>query len=277
MININYPCVMGIVNLSQDSFYQESRYTSEKMISDIISKMLIDGAAIIDIGACSTRPGSISIDSEQEWQLIERALITIKREFGHIPLSIDTFRSNIVKKAFDIYGEFFVNDISSGEDDELMISTVSQCELPYIAMHKKGTPQNMQSLCQYSNVTYEVKEYFEKLAKKIEETKIPQLIIDPGFGFAKDIDQNYSLLANLEQLDVQYKGHKSPILVGLSRKSMLYKLLDSTPQEALAPTVAVNMEALLNGAAIIRVHDVKEGMWAIKLAGRIEANRMNKN
>ncbi len=265
---------MGIINLSPDSFYQGSSSLTEEDFEKKYALMLEQGADIIDIGACSTRPGSTPVEEEIEWELLKPALKKILRVFPHSTFSLDTFRSSIVERAYDFVGDFIINDISSGEDDPDMIPMVAKLELPYIAMHKKGTQQTMQSLCQYEDVVNEVAEYFRLFVQKAAQAGIKEIIVDPGFGFAKDLDQNYKLLNNLNLLKPKMAdGTNYPLLVGISRKSMIYRLLESTPQEVLSATSALNLLALINGADILRVHDVKEAKEVITLYRTIIKNR----
>ena len=265
---------MGIINISPDSFYQGSRSGTEEDFEKRYSLMLEQGADIIDIGACSTRPGSTPASEDVEWELLKPVLKIILKIFPHSTFSLDTFRSPIVERAYDFVGDFIINDISSGEEDPGMIPMAAKLELPYIAMHKKGTPQTMQSLCQYEDVVKEVAEYFRLFIQKASQAGIKEIIVDPGFGFAKNIDQNYTLLNNLTLLKPQKEdGTSYPLLVGISRKSMIYRLLESTPDEVLSATSALNLLALVNGADILRVHDVKEAKEIITLYKTITKNR----
>lgn len=274
MILKDVPIVMGIINLSPDSFFQGSRCITEEEFEERYALMLSQGAAIIDIGACSTRPGSVPVSEEEEWELLKPALKKILRVFPASTFSLDTFRSSIVERAFDFVGDFIVNDISAGEDDSNMLQTVARLELPYIAMHKKGTPLTMQSQCNYNDVTAEVADYFRKFISRAKEIGIKEVIIDPGFGFAKNTEQNYTLLNNLSALKIDDgNGGHYPILAGISRKSMIYKLLSITPEEALCATTALHLQALINGADILRVHDVKEAKEVITLYETIIKNR----
>ncbi len=274
IINTETPIVMGIINMSPDSFYSGSRCLSEEEFELKFAKMLEDGASIIDIGACSTRPGSIPITEEDEWDLLKPALKKVLRVFPSSVVSIDTFRASIVERAFDFIGDIIINDISAGEDDTEMLKTVARLELPYIAMHKKGTPKNMQDMCEYNNVTLEVRDYLSSFVKRALDTGVKEIVLDPGFGFAKNINQNYELLNNLNMLKIDNgKGASYPLLVGLSRKSMIHKPLFITAQEALPATCALELTALLNGADIIRAHDVKEAAQMIKLQTLIAQNR----
>ena len=271
MINYNEPLVMGIINLSNDSFYTESRCTTDEQFTKRFEQMLKEGADIIDLGACSTRPGLKSISAEEEWELLKPALKRVLRDYPSSEISIDTFRAEIVERSYDFVGDFMVNDISAGEDDKDMFETVARLELPYIAMHKKGTPETMQTLCQYNNVVEEIRDYFLDFLPKAEEAGIKKIIIDPGFGFAKNIDQNYEILTGLRKLKIQSKtdGGFYPVLVGISRKSMIYRFLDIPPEDALTATSAIHLQALINGADILRVHDVKEAKQIVKIFRKI--------
>lgn len=274
IIKTNSPAVMGIINMSPDSFYTGSRCLSEDEFEVKFAKMLEDGASIIDIGACSTRPGSIPIAEEEEWELLKPALKKVLRVFPASVISIDTFRANIVERAFDFVGDLIINDISAGEDDSQMLQTAARLELPYIAMHKRGSPLNMQNMCDYKNVTLEVKEYLSNFVVRAQEAGIKEIVLDPGFGFAKNREQNYQLLDNLGVLKIKNnEGKPYPILVGLSRKSMIHKSLSITPEEALSATCALELVALLNGADILRAHDVKEAVQMVKLYELIVQNR----
>ena len=270
---------MGILNINNESFFEGSRHTAVEEVEAAFGRMVAQGADIIDIGACSTRPGSTPVTLEQEWSYLQEPLKAIAGKLSamegenlsgrKIKVSIDTFRSEIVRRAYDVLGEFIVNDISAGEDDPQMLATVGELGLPYIAMHKKGTPENMQQLCHYpAGVVNEVAEYFKAFEDKAARHGIKEYVMDPGFGFAKNLEQNYQLLKGLPELSVQVEQHagtRRRILVGISRKGMIYKPLGITPEEALCGTTAVNLQALLLGADILRVHDVAEAVQCIKL------------
>ncbi len=258
---------MGIINLSADSFYKGSSCITDEQFTKRYEQLLEEGADIIDIGACSTKPGLKSITKEEEWELLKPALKRVLRNYPHSEISIDTFRSEIVERSFDFVGDFIVNDISAGEDDPEMLDMVSKLELPYIAMHKRGTPETMQSHCDYDDIIMEIKRYFQDFISKAHQRGIKEIIIDPGFGFAKNINQNYELLNGLKELKIksELSGENYPILVGISRKSMIYRLLGITPEESLSATTALNLQALINGADILRVHDVKEAKQMIKI------------
>lgn len=241
--------IMGIVNLTPDSFYGASRVREADVIARI-QEMFADGADVIDLGACSTRPGSPQPSLEEEWSRLEPALEEIR---GYSPkISIDTYRSEIVCRAYEIIGPFIVNDISAGNIDSQMLTTVGQLGLPYIAMHMRGTPENMQQFTDYSDIVEDVKAYFWEFAQRAANAGIKEWILDPGFGFSKTLDQNYELLSRLSEL--QELGRE--ILVGVSRKSMIYKKLGITPEEALPATQVLHQAALERGATWLRVHDV---------------------
>ena len=271
------PQVMGILNINNESFFQGSRHTTLEEVDKAFAEMIAQGADIIDIGACSTRPGSTPVTEEQEWEYLKGPLKLIREKYvdgkelsgRKIRISLDTFRSEIVRRAYDILGNFVVNDISAGEDDPLMLSTVGELGLSYIAMHKRGTPDTMQQMCCYPNgVVNEVAQYFIEFEERAAKYGITEYIMDPGFGFAKDLQQNYELFNGISQLVEKVEettGKKRQILVGISRKGMIWKPLGITPDDALCGTVALNLQALLQGADIIRVHDVVQARQCVKL------------
>ena len=253
--------IMGIVNITDDSYFAQSRCAGIGQALERTGRMIDEGATIIDIGACSTRPGSVSVSMEEEWRRLENVLMPLRQAYPDVRLSIDTFRSEIVSRSYDRIGEFVVNDISAGEDDPLMLPLVGRLGLRYVAMHKRGTPQTMQSLTDYDDVTGSVLAYFNEFSQKAAQNGIKDWVLDPGFGFAKTIEQNYQLLNGLSRL----KAIGSPILVGVSRKSMIYRLLNITPEESLPATQVLHMKALQQGADILRVHDVAETARTISL------------
>lgn len=269
---IERPMVMGIINLNPDSFWEKSRVTTDAQFCERYEQMLADGADIIDLGACSTRPGSVPVSEEEEWERLKPALKRVLRDYPASEISIDTFRASIVERAFDFVGDFIINDISAGEDDPGMLEMAGKLELTYIAMHKRGTPETMQTLCQYEDVVMEIKDYFLDFITRANEAGINNIILDPGFGFAKNIDQNYTLLNNLDSLKIERTDGKGtyPILAGVSRKSMIYKLLGKEPGDILHATSAVNYIALTKGASLLRVHDVKEAADIIKIYNQIQ-------
>lgn len=269
------PQVMGILNINNESFYKGSRHTALEEVDAAFGQMVSHGADIIDIGACSTRPGSTPVTMEQEWKYLDGPLRLIAEKWlgsgmqGKARVSIDTFRSGIVRRAYDVLGDFIVNDISAGEDDPDMLGTVGELHLPYIAMHKRGTPATMQQMTSYpEGVVNAVVEYFKEFEQKAARYGIKEYVMDPGFGFAKNLEQNYELFKGMPQiLDRigEYAGVRRKLLVGISRKGMIWKPLGITPDEALCGTAALNLQALLLGADILRVHDVAEAVQCVKL------------
>lgn len=257
--------IMGIVNLTDDSYFAESRCVDVPSALERVSRMLEEGADIIDIGACSTRPGSLPVGADEEWCRLAPVLTALKQHFPDITISIDTYWSSVVKNAFDLIGPFIVNDISAGEADPQMLSTVGSLGLTYVAMHMRGMPEDMQSHTDYSNVAQEVALYFEEFAKKADEAGIKDWILDPGFGFAKTLEQNYELLRDLRSLKSVKRSDGScpPLLVGVSRKSMIYKRFCISPEESLPATQVVHFAVLQCGAEILRVHDVAEARRTI--------------
>ena len=264
LIDLSIPKIMGILNITPDSFYDGGRYNSDKKILDHVEKMIIDGAVFIDIGAYSSRPGGVDIDENEELKRIIPAVELVNKKFPEIIISIDTFRSKVAEACLNS-GASIINDISASQLDEKMMETIAKYNVPYIIMHMKGNPQNMMDKTNYDDMLQEMIKYFSKKINQAISYKINDIIIDPGFGFAKNIKQNYDLLNHLDLLKILDK----PIMVGISRKSMIYKSLDSTPQEALNGTTVLNTVALIKGASILRVHDVKEANECIKLIGSL--------
>tara|TARA_B100001758_G_scaffold247889_1_gene268220 strand:+ start:19369 stop:20235 length:867 start_codon:yes stop_codon:yes gene_type:complete len=253
--------VMGILNITDDSFFDGGKYTNAKQIILRCKKMLDKGASIIDIGAQSSRPGAKMVSSEDELIKLLPIIKLLKNKFKNIIISVDTFWSNTAQHCI-LEGADIINDISAGEIDKNMFNTIANLKVPYIIMHMQGTPLNMQKNPRYKNVTKEVITFFSRKIKQLKSKGISQIIIDPGFGFGKTIQHNYELLNNLDE----FKQFNYPILVGLSRKSMIYKILESTPQDALNGTIITNTIALQNGANILRVHDVSEAIECIKIS-----------
>ncbi len=265
------PLVMGILNINSDSFYSGSRVKNIYHFETKYNQMINDGADIIDIGACSTRPGSQYISAQDEWNRLSPIIKTIKNK--NTTISIDTFRSEIVKKIFDIIGPFIVNDISCSTEDSQMFETVAKLNLKYIGMHKRGTPEDMQLNCDYEDIVEDIRDYFIKSINKANEAGIKEFIMDPGFGFSKNIDQNYKLLNNLSRLKIKKSdGDFYPLLVGISRKSMIYKPLNSNPENILHATSALHLYSLIMGANIIRAHDVKETKEVLIIYNKIKNN-----
>ena len=257
--------VMGIVNLTDDSYFAQSRCPDLDSTLCRVARMLDEGATIIDIGACSTRPGSQPVGSVEEWRRLEKVLTPIRDAFPDISISVDTYWADVVTKTYDLIGDFIVNDISAGEDDPMMLPVVGKLGLRYVAMHKRGNPETMQSLTDYNDVVGDVLSYFKRFFEKTLQYEIKDWILDPGFGFAKTIDQNYELLRRLDELKVLDR----PILVGVSRKSMIYKLLGISPEDSLPATQVLHLKALQQGADILRVHDVAEAVQTIALYRRL--------
>ena len=252
--------VMGILNITKDSFYDGGKYINEKEILSKCKLMLDEGASIIDIGAQSSRPGAIEIESRLELQKLLPTIKLLKNKFKNITISIDTFWANTAKECV-IAGADIINDISAGERDKNMFTTIAKLDVPYIIMHMQGNPKTMQNNPKYQNVTEEIYSYFEQKINKLHRLGVKNIIIDPGIGFGKTIKHNYQILNNLST----FKNLNLPILIGTSRKSMIYKLLEITPKEALNGTSIINTVALQNGANILRVHDVKPAIECIKI------------
>lgn len=259
--------IMGIVNLTDDSYYASSRCPEVSSALERIRTMISEGADIIDIGSCSTRPGSLPVGEEEEWNRLKPVLLAVRKEYPSVTISIDTYWSSVVRKAYDLTGSFIVNDISAGEDDPAMLETVGRLGLTYVAMHKRGNPVTMQSMTDYANVTEEVIRYFDDFSVKASQTGIKDWILDPGFGFAKTIDQNYELLRNLSR----FKSAGRPVLVGVSRKSMVYKKFGITPEESLPATQVLHLHALSSGADILRVHDVAEARRTVEIYRMVQS------
>ncbi len=263
------PLIMAIVNVTPDSFYSGSRTPEKESILSRVREVVDEGADIIDIGGYSTRPGAEEVSCEEEFRRVLLGVECVRELFPNIPISIDTFRAAVVRGVVERYGAVIVNDISAGELDSEMVAAVAELGLPYIAMHMRGTPQTMQQMADYGDVADDIYEYFKRRCRELTDSGISKIIIDPGFGFAKSPEQNYRLLSSLNRLkDIGY-----PILVGLSRKSMIYKVLGVTPEESLIGTSALNWEALRQGASILRVHDVKEAVQVRRLFEIFEESR----
>jgi len=260
LLALDKPWVMGIINTTPDSFYADSRKQDVENIVAQAKKMLDDGATVLDIGGQSTRPGAMMIGSEEESNRVVPAIKAICQAFPHVPVSVDTFSAQVAQVAVEA-GAAIVNDISGGFMDANMLATVAALRVPYICMHMKGTPTNMQQHAVYEDVTKEVLDYFIERIDTCRKAGIHDVIIDPGFGFSKTIDHNFTLLKNLSLFKLLGK----PILLGISRKATIYKTLGITAAEALNGTTVLNTIGLLNGADIIRVHDVKEAVEATKL------------
>lgn len=255
--------IMGIVNLTDDSYFSASRCASPSQAVALASRLVDEGASILDFGACSTRPGAEAVGAEEEWRRLRPALEAVRKEFPGVRISVDTYWSDVVRRAYDAIGDFVVNDISAGEDDPQMLPLVGRLGLTYVAMHKRGTPQTMQSMTDYEDVTVAVTDYFSDFAERAEQAGVRDWILDPGFGFAKTLEQNYQLMRDLSRFKASFPSRK--LLVGVSRKSMVYRLLGITPEESLPATQVLHLHVLQNGADILRVHDVEQAVQTVSL------------
>lgn len=264
LIDLSTPKIMGILNCTPDSFYDGGKYKNESEILGQVEKMLNEGATFIDIGAYSTKPGADFVTEEEELQRLLPIIDLVLQHFPEALISVDTFRSKVAQKAVE-HGAAIINDISAGMLDKNMLETVAKLQVPYIMMHMKGNPQTMQSLTDYTDIVKEMTFYFSERINKARSFGLNDIIIDPGFGFAKTLEQNYEVLQKLDYFNIL----ELPILVGVSRKSMIYKLLENSPQEALNGTSVLNTIALQKGANILRVHDVKEAVETVKLTQQL--------
>ena len=255
--------IMAIVNVTDDSFYSHSRMQSTSDIEQRVAQVVAQGATIVDIGGYSSRPNADDVSVDEEWRRVEMALTATREVSSEVAISIDTFRAEVVRRTVAKFGEVIVNDITAGAGDSEMLATVAELGVPYIAMHMRGTPQTMQQQTEYGDVAADVMAELGERLQAIEKAGIEpkRVVLDPGFGFAKTAEQNFELLAGLHKL----KALGQPLLVGVSRKSMIYKTLGITPEESLAATQAVHWEALRQGATLLRVHDVREAVETIKL------------
>ncbi|KQC31396.1 dihydropteroate synthase [Flagellimonas eckloniae] len=267
LIDLAAPKIMGILNLTPDSFYDGGKYKDESAILKQVEKMISDGASFIDMGAYSSRPGAEHVPEDEELKRMLPILELILRNFPQTLTSIDTFRSKVASESIH-RGAALINDISAGNLDVAMLNVIATHQVPYIMMHLKGTPQSMQKKAVYDDLLKDLLSYFSKKVSDATSLKINDVIIDPGFGFAKTTAQNYTLLSHLDL----FQTFNTPILIGLSRKSMIYKILESSPKEALNGTTALHTVALLKGANLLRVHDVKEAAECVKLVEELKAN-----
>jgi dihydropteroate synthase len=267
LIDLSSPKVMGILNVTPNSFFDGGKFSSETTILNQVEKMLIDGATFIDIGGYSSKPNAEFVSEEEEIQRVIPIIKNILKNFPNALLSIDTFRSNVANQSIQ-NGACIVNDISAGNLDENMMKTIAKLQVPYILMHMKGNPQTMQSLANYENIVKEMIFYFSEKVAQARSLGINDLIIDCGFGFAKTVEQNFEVLQKLDLFQML----ELPILTGISRKSMIYKTLNTTAENALNGTTALNMFSLAKGSSILRVHDVKEAVECVTLF-----NQLNKN
>jgi len=266
VLDFESPKIMGILNITPDSFYDGGIHASIDSILAHTEKMLSEGADIIDIGAYSSRPGARHVSTDEEIARIVPIANQIRTAFPQAILSIDTFRADVILELFDRIGEFLVNDISGGHMDTHMLATVGKLQLPYICMHMQGTPQTMAQHTQYTNLIHDIHRYFEQAIARAESHSISQIILDPGFGFGKTTEQNFTVLSELSS----FTQFQKPILVGISRKSMIYKTLETNPEGALHGTGVLHAIALMNKANILRVHDVQEAKQCITLIKKLK-------
>lgn len=270
-MDLSTPQVMGILNVTPDSFYAGSRKQSEEEIEQRARQILYEGASIIDIGAYSSRPNAEHISPEEEIRRLRFGLEIITRTYPEAVISVDTFRAEVAEICVQEYGVAIINDIAAGEMDDKMFDTVARLNVPYIMMHMLGTPQNMQKSPHYDNLIKEVFLYFAEKIQKLRDKGVKDIILDPGFGFGKNLDHNYELLQHLDD----FRIFELPLLAGISRKSMIYRLLGGTPEEALNGTTVLNTIALMKGADILRVHDVKEAVETVKIVTKTIKSQTN--
>ena len=267
LLELREPLIMGILNVTPDSFFSESRTPDEEHIAQRVKQMMNDGADMIDIGGYSSRPGADDVSTEEEMNRLRRGLRIIRKLYPDVPVSVDTFRADVARMCIEEEGADIINDISGGMMDRQMFRTVAQLHVPYIMMHMQGTPDSMQLAPHYDNLRQEVMLYFAERIDRLCQMGVKDIIVDPGFGFGKTMEHNYELMAHLEDFHV----FGLPLLVGISRKSMIYKLLGGTPQTSLNGTTVLNTIALTKGAHILRVHDVKEAVEAKRIVGMCKA------
>lgn len=267
LLELREPQIMGILNVTPDSFFSESRTPDEEHIAQRVKQMMNDGADMIDIGGYSSRPGANDVSTEEEMNRLRRGLRIIRKLYPNVPVSVDTFRADVARMCIEEEGADIINDISGGMMDRQMFRTVAQLHVPYIMMHMQGTPDSMQLAPHYDNLRQEVMLYFAERIDRLCQMGVKDIIVDPGFGFGKTMEHNYELMAHLEDFHV----FGLPLLVGISRKSMIYKLLGGTPQTSLNGTTVLNTIALTKGAHILRVHDVKEAVEAKRIVGMCKA------
>jgi dihydropteroate synthase len=264
LLDLSQPRVMGVLNVTPDSFYDGGRYFQEKAVSHQLDKLIAEGADIIDVGGYSSRPGADHIPVSEERDRIRPVLDLIRKMHPGLIVSVDTFRAEIAREVVEDYQVDIINDISAGEMDPPIFDAIAELQVPYVMMHMKGTPQDMKERAHYEDMMKEIMDYFSGKYDQLRKLGVNDIILDPGFGFGKTVQHNYQLLYNLNQ----FKIFELPVMVGISRKSMIYKTLDITPDESLNGTTVLNTIALMNGANILRVHDVKEAREVIQLVER---------
>lgn len=265
LFDLGEPQVMGILNVTPDSFFDGSRKQTEEEIRSRVEQIVAEGGSMIDIGAYSSRSGADDVSAKEEMNRLRRGMKILREVAPHIPVSVDTFRADVAKMSIEELGADIINDISGGELDKAMFKTVAELKVPYILMHMKGTPQTMQQAPHYDDLMKEILLYFAEKIQQLRDLGQKDIILDPGFGFAKTLEHNYELMNHMEEL----KLFELPILSGVSRKSMIYKLLGNTPQDALNGTTVLNTISLMKGASILRVHDVKEAVEVVKICASL--------
>lgn len=266
LIDLSEPQVMGILNVTPDSFFSGSRKQTETEIRERVDEIFNEGASMIDVGAYSSRPDADDISPEEEMSRLRRGLKIVREMYPEAVVSVDTFRADVARMCVEEYGADIINDISGGNMDCRMFSTVAELGIPYILMHMKGTPQTMQQSPQYDDLMKDILLYFAERVQQLRDLGQKDIIIDPGFGFAKTLNHNYELMQQLDKLGI----FELPVLVGISRKSMIYRLLGGTPADALNGTTTLNTIALLKGASILRVHDVKECVEVVNIVKKMK-------
>ena len=271
LLDLSTPKVMGIVNLTPDSFFEGSRAQTAEQVAQRVRQLLTEGADMLDVGAYSSRPGADDLPMEEEMRRLREGLTVLRKEAPDAIVSVDTFRADVARMCIEEYGVAIINDIAGGELDSNMFDTIARAHVPYIIMHMQGTPQNMQQAPHYENVLKEVMLHLAEKVRILHEMKVNDIILDPGFGFGKTLAHNFELLAHLNEFDI----FQLPLLVGVSRKSMVYKTLGITPAEALNGTTVLHTIALSKGANILRVHDVKEAVEAIRLWQNVKQYEFN--
>lgn len=263
--SLSEPVVMGILNVTPDSFYTGSRKQTEKDIDERITAILEEGGSIIDVGAYSSRPEAKDVSAEEEMQRLVPVLSRLRNDYPEVTVSVDTFRAGIARRAVEEFGVAIINDISGGELDADMFSTIARLQVPYILMHMRGTPQTMQQHTDYHDMMEEIMLYFAEKVHTLQLMGVNDIILDPGFGFSKTVEQNYELMRALPEFAI----FERPLLVGISRKAMIYRLLNGYPEESLNGTSVLNTYASLNGADILRVHDVKAAVEVVKITNKL--------
>lgn len=266
LTSLDTPLVMGILNVTPDSFYADSRKQTEAAIEERIQAILSEGGTIVDVGGYSSRPDAVEVSSEEEMKRVAVALGILQRHYPEVAVSVDTFRADVACCSVEKYGAAIINDISGGELDKEMFPAVASLNVPYIMMHMRGTPQTMQQHTDYKDMMEDILLYFAVKVRELNLMGVNDIVLDPGFGFSKTLDQNYHLMGHLRE----FGQFGLPLLVGVSRKSMIYKFLGGTPSESLNGTTVLNTVALLNGADILRVHDVRAAVEAVKIVDKLK-------